>query len=158
MASVISSESAISVYERPTTSRRSSAIFRSTFSALDGAPHRVDRLEPLHRSVDDLERRNVLQRDNGTRSALGRTQLVEHAVLRHLEEPGRELRAEREPRQALEDPEEDLLRQILGQRAIADKPQHIVEDRNLIGTDDERERPLVAFLCLPQDAKIRLLK
>src|SRR5881396_1214291 len=32
VASVISSESAISVYERPTTSRSRSAIFRSTFS------------------------------------------------------------------------------------------------------------------------------
>src|SRR5438552_18543722 len=33
VASVISSESAISVYERPTSSRSSSAIFRSTLSA-----------------------------------------------------------------------------------------------------------------------------
>ncbi len=81
----------------------------------DGAPHCVDRLDPLHRSVDDLERRDVLQRDNRTRPALGGTQLVEHAVLRHLEEPRRELRPEREPWEPLEDPEEDLLGQILGE-------------------------------------------
>ncbi|MDX6413856.1 MAG: hypothetical protein QOH23_1266, partial [Gaiellaceae bacterium] len=31
-------------------------------------------------------------------------------------------------------------------------------DRHLIGTDDEREGSLVAFLCLPQDAKVWLLK
>ena len=66
------------------------------------------------------------------------------------------LRAERELRQALEDAEEDLLRQVLGQRAVADEPQHVVEDRRLVGADDERERPLVAALCLPQDAEVRL--
>ena len=64
----------------------------------------------------------------------------------------------RETRQALKDPEEDFLSQVLCQRPVADEAQDIVEDRHLVGTDDERERPLVAFLCLPQDAKIRLLK
>ena len=62
VASVISSESAISLYERPTTSRRSSAIFRSTGSAVDRAPERVDRLDPLGRLVERLEVRRVVER------------------------------------------------------------------------------------------------
>ena len=49
------------------------------------------------------------------RPALARAKLVEHPVLRHLEEPGREPGAEREARQALVDAEEDFLRQILGE-------------------------------------------
>ena len=85
-----------------------------------------------------------------------RAQLVEHAVLRHLEEPRRELRAEREARQALEDAEEDLLRQVLGERPVADQPQHVVEDRHLVGAHDDREGALITTLCLPQDAEIRL--
>ena len=91
----------------------------------------------------------------GRRSS--RAQLVEHAVLRHLEEPGRELRAERELRQALVDAEEDLLRQILGERPVAaHEPEHVVEDGRLVGADDERERSLVAALRFPQDAEIGL--
>ena len=86
------------------------------------------------------------------RPALARAELVEHAVLRHLEEPGRELRAEREPRQALEDAEEDLLRQILGERPVADEPQDVVEDRRLVGAHDQREGPLVTALGLPQNS------
>src|SRR5262249_59029700 len=89
---------------------------------------------------------------------LRRPQLVQDAVLRDLEEPGRELRARREPREPLEDAEEDLLRQILGQGAVADEAEDVVEDRHLIGPHDEGKRPLIAFLSLPQDAKIRLLK
>src|SRR5262249_35109116 len=108
--------------------------------------------------VDDLERRNVLQRDDRPRPTLRSAQLVENAVLRHLEEPGGELRARREARQPLEDAEEDLLRQILGERPVADEPENVVVDRDLIRPDDEGKRPLIAFLSLPQDAKIRLLK
>ena len=125
---------------------------------LDRAPHSVDRLEPLHRRVDDLERRDVLQRDDGARPALRRAQLVEHAVLRHLEQPGRELRPQRELRQTLVDPEEDFLRQILGERTITDEAEDVVEDGYLVGPDDERKGTLIAFLSPPQDAKIRLLK
>ena len=90
-------------------------------------------------------------RDDRARPALDGPQLVEHAVLRHLEEPRRELRAQREPRQALVDAQEDLLRQILGQRPVADEAQDVVEDRHLVGADDEREGPFVASLSLPQD-------
>ena len=94
--------------------------------------------------------------DDRARPALERAQLVEHAVLRHLEEPGREPAAEREARQALVDAEEDLLRQVLGERAVADEPEDVVEDRRLVRADDEREGPLVTSLGLPQDAEIRL--
>src|SRR5439155_19253669 len=90
------------------------------------------------------------------RAALGGPQLVEDAVLRHLEQPGRELRAERETRQALEDAEEDLLRQILGERAVADHAQDVVVNRNLVGADNEREGSFIAPLRLPQYAMIRL--
>src|SRR3954471_19143286 len=114
----------------PTTSRSSSAIFRSVLrlstarqtALFEGGvgfapapPDRVDRLEPLERRVDDLELRGVVERDGRARPPLARAQLVEHAVLRHLEEPRRELRAQRELRESLEDAEEDLLRQILSQ-------------------------------------------
>ena len=92
----------------------------------DRAPDRVDRLEPLERCVEHLERRDVLERDDGSRTPLGGAKLVQDAVLRHLEEPGRELRPRR-ARQALENAEENLLRQILGQRAIADEPQDMVK-------------------------------
>ena len=123
---------------------------------LDRAPHGVDRLDALERRIDDLERRNVLEVDHRARPALERPQLVEHAVLRHLEEPGREPAAEREARQALVDAEEDLLGQILGQRAVAHEPKHVVEDRQLVRADDEREGALISSLSLPQDAEIRL--
>ena len=93
-----------------------------------------------------------------SRPALRGAELVEHPVLRHLEEPRRELRPVREPRQSLEDAEEDLLGQVLGQRAVADQAQDVVENRDLIGADDEGKRPFITFLSLPQDAKIRLLK
>ena len=129
---------------------------RSTFSCLDGAPDGVDRLDPLERRVHDLERRDVLEVDDRARPPLERAQLVEHAVLRHLEEPGREAAAQREAREALVDAEEDLLRQILRERAVADEPEHVVEDGQLIGADDEREGTLIASLGLPQDAEIRL--
>src|SRR5207247_2341084 len=81
-----------------------------------------------HRGIDDLERRDVLERDRQPRPALVGAQLVENAVLRHLEQPGRELAPEREPREPLEDAEEDLLGQILGEAAVADDPEDVVED------------------------------
>ena len=59
-------------------------------------------------------------------------------------------------RQPLEDAQEDLLRQVLGERAVADEPQHVVEDRHLVGAHDDRERAFVTTLCLPQDPEVRL--
>ena len=122
----------------------------------DGAPDRVDRLEPFERLVEHLERRHVLDVDDGARAPLERAQLVEHAVLRHLEEPGRELRAEREAREALVDAEEDFLRQILGERPVPDEPQDVVVDRHLVGAHDDREGAFITTLCLPQDPEVRL--
>jgi hypothetical protein len=143
VARVTSSESAISVYERP--------------QVLDRTPERVDLLEPLDGRVQHLERGDVVDRDERPRPPLARAQLVEHAVLRHLKEPRRELRPERELRQALEDAEEDLLRQILGERPVsAYEPEHVVEDGRLVSAQDEREGSLVTPLRLPQDAEIRL--
>ena len=124
---------------------------------VDRAPEPVDRLDPLGRLVERLEVRRVVERDRRQRPALLRAQLVEHAVLRHLEEPGRELAAEREPRQPLEDAQEDLLRQILGERLVAVRQaEHVVVDRRLVGAQDDRERTLVAPLGLPEDGQIWL--
>ncbi len=92
------------------------------------------------------------------RPALPGAQLVEHAVLRHLEQPRRELAAQREARQALEDAHEDLLRQILGERPVAGQTQDVVEDRRLVHADDDRERTLVASLGLSEDRELRLRK
>ena len=85
-----------------------------------------------------------------------RAQLVEHAVLRHLEEPRRELAAEREPRQPLEDAQEDFLRHVLGEARSPREPEDVVEDRRLVLADDEREGPLVAALGFAQDRRIGL--
>jgi len=49
---------------------------------LDGAPDGVDRLEPLERCVEYLERRNVVDVDDRTRAPLDGAKLVEDAVLR----------------------------------------------------------------------------
>ena len=85
-----------------------------------------------------------------------RPELVEHAVLRHLEEPGREARAQRESGKTLENPEEDFLREVLGEVAVAGQPDDVVEDRLLVRPDDDRESALVAALCLAQDSEIWL--
>jgi len=61
-----------------------------------------------------------------------------------------------EARQALVDAEEDLLRQILGERAVSDQPQDVVVDRHLVGADDDREGAFITTLCLPQDPEVRL--
>ena len=58
--------------------------------------------------------------------------------------------------QPLEDAEEDLLRQVLGERPVADEAQHVVEDRRLVGPDDDREGALVTPLRFAQDPEIRL--
>ena len=54
------------------------------------------------------------------------------------------------------DAEEDLLRQILGERAVADQAQDVVVDRHLVGADDDREGAFITTLCLPQDSEVRL--
>ena len=101
--------------------------------------------------------RRVVERDRRQRPALLRAQLVEHAVLRHLEEPRRELAAEREPRQPLEDAQEHLLRQVLRERLVAVRqPQDVVVDRRLVRAEDDRERTLVTPLGLPEDGQIWL--
>ncbi len=67
---------------------------------LDRSPDGVDCLGALSRRVDDLERGNVLELDDSPRTALDGAKLVEHPVLRHLEEPGRKARAQRKSREA----------------------------------------------------------
>src|SRR5829696_8001439 len=123
---------------------------------LDRPPDRVHRLDPLERRVEDLERRHVVEVDDRARTSLVGAELVEDPVLRHLEEPGREATAEREARQALVDAEEDLLRQVLGERSVSDEAEHVVVDRNLVGAQNQREGTLIAPLGLPQYAEIRL--
>ena len=127
-------------------------------SSADRAPDGVDRLDALGRRVDHLERRHVVERHDRLRLALARAQLVEHPVLRHLEEPRREAAAQREARQPLVDAEEDLLGQVLGERAVADHPQHVVEDRRLVRLEDDREGALVAPLRLAKEEMIGLRK
>ena len=58
--------------------------------------------------------------------------------------------------QALVDPQEDLLRQVLGEAAVADEAQHVVVDRLLVRPDDEGERPLVTALSLAKHTGIGL--
>src|SRR5262249_34265236 len=123
---------------------------------LDGAPDRVDRLCALERLVDHLERWNVVERDHRAGATLERAQRREHAGLGQLEQAGREPGTKREPRQAMEDAEEDLLRQVLGQGAVADEAQDVVEDGLLVGADDQGERALVAALGFAKDPWIRL--
>ena len=142
--------------ERPTTSRSRSAIFRSTLSRSTARQTASIVSRRSNGRSSDLERRDVVEIDDGPRTALGRPELVEDAVLRRLEEPGRELRAVREAREALEDTEEDLLREVLGERPVADHAQDIVVDRELVGADDNREGAFIASLRLPQDAVIGL--
>ncbi len=125
---------------------------------VDGAPERVDRLELLDGCVEHLQRRDLVDGHEAARPALVRPELVEDAVLRHLEEPRRELAAQGELRQALEDAEEDLLREILGERAVVDEPQHVVVDRRLVRPDDDREGSLVTPLSFAEDRQIRLRK
>jgi tRNA A-37 threonylcarbamoyl transferase component Bud32 len=125
---------------------------------LDRAPDRIHRLDLLDGRVDNLEQvRRIVEDDREPRSSLDGAQLVEDPVLRHLEEPRSETATQREVRQSLEDAEENLLRQVLGQRAVADQPHDVVEDRLLVRADDQREGPLVAALGLAQYSEVRLL-
>ena len=153
---MISSVSAISRVREPDDVAEEKRHLQVGVQPLDRPPDRVDRLRALDGRVDDLERRHVLERDHGARPALDGTQLVEDAVLRHLEEPRRETGAEREPREPLVDAEEDLLRQILGEVPVARQPDDVVVDRLLVRSNDDRERALVASLCLAEDAEIGL--
>ena len=123
---------------------------------MHGAPERVDRLGFLDRPVEGLERRCVVERNDDVRPALARAQLIEDAVLRHLEEPRRELASQREPRQRLEDAQEDLLRQILRVRAITRQAEDVVEDGRSVRADDLGKRGLVPALSAAEDSGIRL--
>ena len=103
-----------------------------------------------------FERRDVVEGDDCARASLHRAKLVEDPVLRHLEEPGREPAPQRELRQALIDAEEDLLRQVLGECAVADKTQDVVVNRSLVGADDQVERAFVAALSFLENSKVGL--
>ena len=129
---------------------------RSGIEPLDGAPDGVDRLRALGGSVHDLERRDVLERDHRARAPLDRAELVEDAVLRHLEEPRREARPQRETGKSLENAEEDFLREILGEVAVTRQPDDVVVDRLLVCPHDDRERAFVAALRFAQDTEIGL--
>src|SRR5439155_18510934 len=97
------------------------------------------------------------QRNQSPRPPLDGAQLVQHPVLRHLEEPGRELAAKRELRQALEDPQENFLREVFGEAAVAvHEAEDVVEDGRFVRSQDQRKRSLVSSLRLPQDARVRL--
>jgi len=116
----------------------------------------------LYRAMES-DRPDALFRDPYARRLAGaagaaaeRPQLVENAVLRHLEQPGREPRAQREAREPLEDAEEDFLRQVLRERAIPGESKDVVVDRLLVRSNDDRERALVAALGLAQDSEIGL--
>src|SRR5262249_16554042 len=51
----------------------------------------------------------------------------------------------------------DFLRQVLGERPVTPyEAEHVVVDRGLVGSQDERERTLVTSLRLPQYPEIRL--
>ena len=123
---------------------------------LDGTPDRVDGLGALRGRVDDLERGNVLELDDCARAALDGAKLVEHPVLGHLEEPGREARAQRESGKSLENPEEHFLREVFGEIAVAGQADDVVEDGLLVRPDDDREGTLVATLGLAQDSEVWL--
>ena len=121
--------------------------------ALDRAPERLDRLERLDRRVRGVQRVDRIELDR-LGPALPCAVLVEHAVLGDLEQPGRELRAEREARKALVHAEEDLLRQVLGQAAIADQAIHVAEHRLLVRADELGKRcgvPALRVCARPRD-------
>ena len=71
-------------------------------------------------------------------------------LLRDLEEPRREARPVGEAQEALEDAQEDLLRQVLREAPVTDEPQDVVVDGLLVRPDDEAERPLVTPLGLSE--------
>ena len=61
--------------------------------------------------------------------------------------------------QALEDAEEDLLRQVLGERPVAaDEAEDVVVDRRLVRPDDQGKRALVTPLRLAKDTEVGLLE
>ena len=87
---------------------------------LDRAPERVDRLRPLGRLVERLERRHVVERrrgDCGRRSRARSSSSTRFFVTWKSQVVN--LQRSENSRQALEDPEEDLLRQVLGERPVA---------------------------------------
>ena len=92
-----------------------------------------------------MQLRRRLELERRPAAPLARAQLVDHTVLRDLEEPRRELAPAVEPWQRLVDPHEDFLADVLRERPVArEHPRHIVEDRPVILPHDDRERALVA--------------
>ena len=152
---MISSESAISAYEEPDNVAEQQRHLQVWIQRSDGPPNRIDQLDTLRRRIDRLELGRVVERVRLWPPIL-RAQLVEDAVLRNLEEPRREPAAQRERRQAVIHPNEDFLRQVLGQSALANHAQHIVEHGYLVGVDDRAESALIAVLSLLENRGIRL--
>ena len=125
---------------------------------LDRSPDGVDGLGALGGRVDDLERGNVLELDDCARTALDRAKLVEHPVLRHLEEPGREPRAQREAGSPWKTRRKTSCVRSSAEVAVAGQPDDVVEDGLLVRPDDDREGALVATLGLAQDSEVWLRK
>src|SRR5215472_17595740 len=90
------------------------------------------------------------------RPTITRPDLIQHPVLRHLEQPRRELAPERERRQCLKDTQKDLLRNVLRQGSISEQPEHVVEDACLLRSNEDGERSLVTTLRPAHDLAIRL--
>ena len=63
---------------------------------------------------------------------------------------------DRERSEPLEDAEEHLLRQVLGEAPVADEAQDVVVDRLLVRSDDQGKCPFVTPLRLPKDPGIGL--
>jgi len=85
----------------------------------DRAPDGGDRLRLLGGPVGGVEPA-VHGKLGCAGAACAGTHLVNDPVPGDLEQPGRELRPEREARQALVDAEEHLLGQVLGETALAE--------------------------------------
>ncbi len=73
---------------------------------------------------------------DGLQTVLPRPDVVEHDVLRDLEDPGAELRAKRVLRQRPPGADEHLLCQVLGELTVADRAQHVVEDGQVVRPHD----------------------
>jgi hypothetical protein len=132
--------------------------FQVRVESRNGSPDRIDRLDAFERRVRVVERGQVLDRARRLRLSLPRAELVQDAVLGDLEEPGRKTAAQREPWKPLVDPKEDVLRQILGQRAVVDHPQDVVVDRQLVRPMDDRESAFVTPLRRAENREIGLLE
>jgi hypothetical protein len=119
-------------------------------------PDRIDRLGLLTGLLDGGESRQVLKRAGRLGAPLAGAQLVEHAVLGHLEKPACELAAKREARQRVVDAHEDLLGEVLGERVVAGEPEDVVVHRRLVAAHQQREGALVTALGLAENGRVGL--